>query len=155
MWEPQLEALRDYDVVTPRLYGRGSTVDGYAASVLEDLEGDLVAVGASLGGYTALAMAHREPARIRALGLIDARADADSPERRASRADTKALIENGGAEALWENQRTRLLLEAADEDAVARAGSRRCRGSSRGRARRRRSRRAGGTPARPRDRSGR
>ena len=27
MWEPQLEALRDYDVVTPRLYGRGRTID--------------------------------------------------------------------------------------------------------------------------------
>jgi pimeloyl-ACP methyl ester carboxylesterase len=122
MWEPQLESLRDYDVVTPRLYGRGSTIDDYAASVLEELDGDLVPVGASLGGYTALAMAHREPARIPALGLIGARADADSPERRASRADTKALIENGGAKALWDNQRTRLLLEAADEDAVARAG---------------------------------
>ena len=122
MWEPQLESLRDYDVVTPRLYGRGSTIDEYAASVLEELDGELVPVGASLGGYTALAMAHREPARIRALGLIGARADADSPERRASRADTKALIENGGAKALWDNQRARLLLEAADEDAVARAG---------------------------------
>lgn len=123
MWEPQLEALRDYDVVAPRLYGRGRTVDDYAVSVLAEAEGELALVGASLGGYTALAMAHREPARIRALALVGARADADSPERRAGRADSKALIENGGAQALWDNQRTRLLLEDARPDAVELAQS--------------------------------
>jgi pimeloyl-ACP methyl ester carboxylesterase len=118
MWEPQLESLRDYGVVTPRLYGRGCTIDDYAQSVLSEGDGELVPVGASLGGYTALAMAHREPSRVRALALVGARADADTPERRAGRADTKKLIENGGAEALWENQRPRLLLEDANEDAV-------------------------------------
>jgi len=118
MWEPQLEPLREYDVAAPRLYGRGSTVDAYAASVLAEQDGELVLVGASLGGYTALAMAHREPERVRALALVGARADADTPERRASRADTIALVENGGAEALWENQRPRLLLESAAESAI-------------------------------------
>jgi pimeloyl-ACP methyl ester carboxylesterase len=121
MWEPQLESLRDYDVASPRLYGRGQTIDDYAASVLAEIDDELVLVGASLGGYTALAMAHREPSRVRAMALVGARADADSPERRAGRADTIALIENGGAEALWENQRPKLLLESADADAVGRA----------------------------------
>ncbi len=118
MWEPQLEALRDYEVVSPRLYGRGKTIDHYALSVLAEVDGELALVGASLGGYTALAMAHRQPSRIRALALVGARADADSPERRAGRADTKALIEDGGAQALWDNQRTRLLLEDARPEAV-------------------------------------
>ena len=54
--EPQLEALRGYEVVTPRLYGRGQTIDDYAASVPAEEEGELVLVGGSLGGYTALAM---------------------------------------------------------------------------------------------------
>jgi pimeloyl-ACP methyl ester carboxylesterase len=121
MWEPQLEPLRDYQVATPRLYDRGDTLDEWAASLLEETEGDLALVGASLGGYVALAMANREPERIRALALVGARADADSPERRASRADTISLIEAGGAEALWENQRPKLLLDSASEDAVARA----------------------------------
>ena len=120
MWEPQLEALRDYDVVTPPLYGRGRTIDDYGASVLAETEGELVLVGASLGGYTALAMAHREPARVRALALVGARADADSPERRAGRAETKALIESGGAEALWESMRPKLLLEDASDAVVER-----------------------------------
>jgi pimeloyl-ACP methyl ester carboxylesterase len=117
MWEPQLEALRDYDVVTPQLYGRGRTVEEYGSSVLQEVADELVLVGASLGGYTALAMANREPSRVRAMALVGARADADSPERRAGRADTIRLIENGGPEALWENQRPRLLLENADADA--------------------------------------
>jgi len=121
MWEPQLEPLREYDVAAPRLYGRGGTIDEYAASVLAENEGELALVGASLGGYTALAMANREPARVRAVALVGARADADTPERRASRADTIALIEAGGAEALWENQRPRLLLESASESAVGTA----------------------------------
>jgi pimeloyl-ACP methyl ester carboxylesterase len=120
MWEPQLEALRDYEVVTPRLYGRGRTVDEYAASALAEAEGELALVGASLGGYAALAMTHREPERIQALALIGARVDADSPERRAGRADTRALIDDGGAEGLWENQRTKLLLEDAAESAIER-----------------------------------
>ena len=120
MWDPQLEALRDYEVVTPRLYGRGRTIDDYAVSVLAEAEGELVLVGASLGGYTALAMTHREPARVRALALVGARADADSPERRAGRAETKALIESGGAEALWESMQPKLLLEAANDDVVDR-----------------------------------
>jgi pimeloyl-ACP methyl ester carboxylesterase len=121
MWEPQLEPLRDYQVAAPRLYGRGETLDEWAASLLQETEGDLALVGASLGGYVALAMANRAPERIRALALVGARADADSPERRASRADTISLIEAGGAEALWDNQRPKLLLDSANEDAVARA----------------------------------
>jgi pimeloyl-ACP methyl ester carboxylesterase len=118
MWEPQLEALRDYEVVTPRLYGRGRTVDEYAASVLAEEDGELALVGASLGGYTALAMAQREPTLVRALALVDARIDADAPERRAGRAETKELIEAGGAQALWDNQRTKLFLEGAAASAV-------------------------------------
>ena len=118
MWEPQLESLRDYDVVTPRLYGRGGTIEEYAASVLAEVDDTLTLVGASLGGYVALAMAHLERVRIRAMALVGARADADSPERRAGRAETSQLIEAGGPEALWENQRPRLLLEDASEDTV-------------------------------------
>ena len=118
MWEPQLESLRDHDVTTPRLYGRGSTIDDIASSVLAEEDGELALVGASLGGYTALAMAQLEPGRVRALALVGARVDADSPERREGRAVSRELIETGGAEALWDDQRTRLFLEGADPAAV-------------------------------------
>jgi pimeloyl-ACP methyl ester carboxylesterase len=120
MWEPQLETLRDYEVATPRLYGRGASLDEWAASLLEETDGELALVGASLGGYVALAITNRAPERVRGLALVGARADADSPERRAARADTISLIEAGGAEALWENQRPKLLLDAASEEVVDR-----------------------------------
>ena len=121
MWEPQLESLRDYEVSTPRLYGRGESLDDWAATLLDEEDGELILVGASLGGYAALAMTSRAPERVRALALVGARAEGDSPERRAGRADTIALIESGGAEALWENQRPKLMLEDAPEEAVGRA----------------------------------
>jgi pimeloyl-ACP methyl ester carboxylesterase len=120
MWEPQLESLRDYEVSTPRLYGRGESLGDWAASLLDEEDGEVILVGASLGGYAALAMTSRAPERVRALALVGARAEGDSPERRAGRADTIALIENGGVEALWENQRPKLLLEDASEQAVGR-----------------------------------
>jgi 3-oxoadipate enol-lactonase len=121
MWEPQLESLRDYEVSTPRLYGRGASLDDWATSLLDEQDGPLILVGASLGGYAALAMTRRAPERVRALALIGARAEGDSPERRAGRADTIELIESEGAEGLWENQRPKLLLKGASEQAVARA----------------------------------
>jgi pimeloyl-ACP methyl ester carboxylesterase len=109
MWEPQLAALESYDVTTPNLYDLGgSSIDSWAEQVLDEVEGDLVAVGASMGGYVALAMARRSPGRIRGLLLAGARPDADSPERRAGRAATISLIEEAGAEGLWENQREKL-----------------------------------------------
>src|SRR2546421_10521436 len=121
MWEPQLESLRDYEVSTPRLYGRGESLDDWAASLLEEEDGELILVGSSLGGYAALAMTSRAPERVRALALVGARAEGDSTERRAGRAETIALIENGGVEPFWEDQRPKLLLEDASEQAVARA----------------------------------
>ena len=112
MWEPQLTALAGHEVVAPNLYDLGgNSIDGWAERILDDHAGDLVVVGASMGGYAALAMARREPGRIRGLLLAGARPDADSPERRASRADTIRLIEEGGAEAIWESQRDKLFLE--------------------------------------------
>jgi pimeloyl-ACP methyl ester carboxylesterase len=119
MWEPQLESLRDYEVSTPRLYGRGASIDDWAATLLDEEDGDLVLVGASLGGYAALSITRRAPERVRALALIGARAEDDSPERRAGRADTIELIETEGVEGLWENQRPKLLLKSAPDETVA------------------------------------
>jgi 3-oxoadipate enol-lactonase len=109
MWEPQSAALAIHDVTAPNLYDLGgSSIDGWAEQILDEVDGDLVPVGASMGGYVALAMARQAPARIRGLLLAGSRPDADSPERRAARADTISLIEEAGAEGLWENQREKL-----------------------------------------------
>jgi pimeloyl-ACP methyl ester carboxylesterase len=115
MWEPQRAAFGD--VVAPRLYGRGSSVEGWARSVLAEVDGDLVTVGASMGGYCALELARQAPERVLALVLVGARVEADSPERREGRAKTIELIRKGGAEALWEDMRPKLF-PPGDTEAV-------------------------------------
>lgn len=102
MWGPQLEALSGYDVVAPRLYGLGSSIDEWARAVLAQAPGALVAVGASMGGYCALAMARREPARVRGLVLAGSRADADSPARRRERDQTIDALREHGVERWYE-----------------------------------------------------
>jgi 3-oxoadipate enol-lactonase len=119
MWEPQRDALGEHEVVAPNLYELGgSSMNAWAQRLLSELEGDLALVGASMGGYAALAMARQEPARVRALLLAGSRPDADSPERRAGRADTIRLIEEQGAAGLWENQRSKLFADKAPESAI-------------------------------------
>ena len=116
MWEPQRAAFPD--AVAPRLYGRGSSMEAWARSILEEVEGELVAVGASMGGYCALELVCQAPERVRGLVLVGARAEADSPERRERRARLLEVIRAGGAEALWEEMRPKLF-PPGDTDAVA------------------------------------
>src|SRR2546423_12213714 len=116
MWEPQRAAFPD--AVAPRLYGRGSTMEGWARSILDEVEDDFAVVGASMGGYCALEVVRRAPERVRGLVLVGARGEADSPERREGRAKTLALIRSGGAGALWEDMRPKLF-PPGDTEAVA------------------------------------
>jgi pimeloyl-ACP methyl ester carboxylesterase len=99
MWEPQLAVLGDQDVTVPNLYGLGgNSIDGWAERALEEAEGELVLVGASLGGYVALAMARREPERIRGLLLAGSRATPDPPDRRALRDQMIRVVQEEGIE---------------------------------------------------------
>lgn len=84
VWVRQVSALRDagFDPLAPLLYRRGPSIDDWAAQLLRDVEGPLVAVGASMGGYCALALARRAPERLLGMALVGSRADADSFERR-------------------------------------------------------------------------
>jgi pimeloyl-ACP methyl ester carboxylesterase len=100
MWEPQLEALEGHDVSTPNLYDLGgNSVDGWAERILDQEDGELAVVGASVGGYVALAMARRAPERVRGLLLAGARAGADPPERRAARDEGIRTLRDEGIEA--------------------------------------------------------
>ena len=84
VWVPQVSALRDagYEPLVPHLYGRGPAIDDWAAQLLRENDDSFVAVGASMGGYCALALARRAPERILGMVLIGSRADADTFERR-------------------------------------------------------------------------
>jgi pimeloyl-ACP methyl ester carboxylesterase len=97
VWVSQVSALRDagYDPIAPLLYGRGPSIDDWAAQLLRDIDGPLVAVGASMGGYCALALARRAPERIAGMVLVGSRAGADSFERRRSRQEQIADLRAG------------------------------------------------------------
>jgi pimeloyl-ACP methyl ester carboxylesterase len=84
VWVPQVTAVRDagLEAWAPHLYGRGPSIDDWAAQLLREVDGPLVPVGHSMGGYCALALARRAPERIVGLGLVSSRADADSFQRR-------------------------------------------------------------------------
>jgi pimeloyl-ACP methyl ester carboxylesterase len=100
MWTPQAEALAGYELAAPNLYDLpGNTVEAWAENLLDHLGGELVPVGASLGGYVALAMARRAPERIRALVLIGSRSGPDTPERRLVREQVLQTLREEGAEA--------------------------------------------------------
>ena len=87
MWELHAAVLSraGYDVMTPRLYGRGASIDDWAALILRDFDGPIAAVGASMGGYCALALARRAPERVVKLVLAGSRASADPFDRRGAR----------------------------------------------------------------------
>jgi pimeloyl-ACP methyl ester carboxylesterase len=115
MWERQVETLREagHDPVAPRLYGRGPSIDEWAAQLLSEVEGAFVPVGASMGGYCALALARRASERVPGLVLVGSRAAADTDERRAFRGETIAGLRAGGVPPELETE------VAAEELAVA------------------------------------
>lgn len=98
MWERQVAALRNsgYEPFAPRLYGRGASIDGWAARLLDELDGPFVAVGASMGGYCALALARRAPERVVGLVLAGSKATADEMSRRVYRNELIARLREKG-----------------------------------------------------------
>lgn len=102
MWDPQRPVLAGHEVVAPRIYGRGNSMDGWASSILGEVEGSFAVVGASMGGGCALAMARQAPERIEAVVLTGAHAGPDAPERRPAREETIAAIRAQGPEAVWQ-----------------------------------------------------
>ncbi len=97
MWVSQVSALRNagFNPVAPHLYGRGPSIDGWAAQLFRDYDGPFVAVGASMGGYCALALARRVPERVVGMALVASRAGADTFERRRLRDDQIAALRAG------------------------------------------------------------
>jgi pimeloyl-ACP methyl ester carboxylesterase len=104
VWTSQVTALRNagHEPITPHLYGRGPSIDDWAAQLLREIDGQLVVVGASMGGYCALALARRAPERIVGMVLVGSRADADSFERRRFRQETIGEVRGGLAPHLAE-----------------------------------------------------
>ena len=116
MWEPQRPAIAQHDVAAPRLYGRGRTMTAWAESIAGEIDGGHAVVGASMGGYCALALAKVAPELVRGLLLVGSRPDPDSPERRAGRADTIELIRREGPDGLWRFMEPKLFAHRENAD---------------------------------------
>lgn len=106
MWEPQLGALKDFQVLIPDLRGFGGSslvgpwlIEHAAADVLESFAGKAVFVGLSMGGYVALQIAAAAPGRVRGLVLCDTRAEPDANENKAKRAAAIDFVRENGVEA--------------------------------------------------------
>ena len=102
----------------PRLYDLGRTMDEWAEAVLDAYPGRLTLVGASMGGYCAVAAARLAPERIAGLVLAGSRPDPDTPERRERRAETIALARERGAEGIWEAMHELLFRPDSDPELV-------------------------------------
>jgi pimeloyl-ACP methyl ester carboxylesterase len=125
MWDgirPALESAR-FEVVAPNLPGDDLELgfDVWARRALELVEGDVVPVGSSLGGYLAFELWRQAPERIAAMALVGTRATPDSPEQREARDDSIRLLGEAGRQPFWEDLSARLFAEDADPAVVAAA----------------------------------
>lgn len=152
MWAPQVETLSDAGrMVAPDLRGFGEssrtsgpyTMERYADDVVALLDAlgleSAVVAGLSMGGYVAFALARRHRRRVRGLVLADTRPEPDSPEARATRRETAALVRRKGVSVLVDAllpklvsettargrpevvARIRAMMEAAEPESVAAA----------------------------------
>ena len=97
MWAPQRDALEGHEVLVPNLYElEGNSIDGWAEQIWDGFDDDFAAVGLSMGGYVALALARLAGERSRGLFLAGARVGSDDADRRAARnAAIETLREQG------------------------------------------------------------
>ena len=109
MWEPQFEALKSFRVLAPDFRGFGSTpltspwfIEHAVDDVLESVPEKCVFVGLSMGGYVALRLAEKAPARVKALVLCDTRAEADANENKIKRAAAVDFVRSRGTAAFVE-----------------------------------------------------
>jgi pimeloyl-ACP methyl ester carboxylesterase len=110
MWEPQLEEVGSlYRVIAPDLRGCGEsavpdgvyTVDLLADDVIDTLDAleitePIVVGGLSMGGYVAMSLALRYPARFRGLMLMNTRSAADPPSTALVREELAQIVEQTG-----------------------------------------------------------
>lgn len=132
MWRDQVVALDGWRRIAPDLRGMGLSEApdrGYGMSVYAD---DLAALldalgiertvlcGLSMGGYVALEFLRRHRERVAALVVMDARAEADTAERKAGRNDLISRVRAGGVRALPDHLAAQFLAAGAPEEARTR-----------------------------------
>jgi 3-oxoadipate enol-lactonase len=124
MWQEQLAGIgAEYRVIAPDLRGHGDSPAPEGVYTMDEMAGDVVELldalhigapvvlgGLSMGGYVAFALAARFPDRIRALMLLDTRANADTPEAAREREkNAQAVLAAGSAGQVVEAMLPRLV----------------------------------------------
>lgn len=109
VWRPAVERLDGYRRIVPDLRGMGGSEPGavagmadYAADLAELLHAlgetrPVVLVGMSMGGYVAFEFCRACPERVRALVLVDTRAQADTKEGARGRHETAERVLREGS----------------------------------------------------------
>lgn len=93
LWAHQVENLES-SILIPDLT-RHSTIEGLAASVLEEAPRHFALAGLSMGGYVALEILNQEGDRVKKLALLSTSARADSEEQKRVRAGLIDLTKTG------------------------------------------------------------
>ncbi|WP_202976797.1 alpha/beta fold hydrolase [Candidatus Oscillochloris fontis] len=132
MWQPQRAALADqFRLIVPDLRGFGATDVPPGLTTMEQCADDMAALldhlglaqvavcGLSMGGYIAMAMLQRHPARISALVLANTRANADSPEAQAQREINATIAEAKGSATIADMMIPALVASHAEPHVVA------------------------------------
>jgi 3-oxoadipate enol-lactonase len=129
IWRDQIDGLEGYRRIAPDLrgmgqsdapdlgYGMGTYADDLAA--LLDTLGvdDVVLCGLSMGGYVSFEFLRRWRHRVRALILVDTRAEADGMEARRARDAAASSARESGAGAIADAMLPKLLAPATAERA--------------------------------------
>jgi 3-oxoadipate enol-lactonase len=112
IWRAQLEELEGYRRIAPDLRGMGESdapdlgygMGTYAADLAALLDtlgvDEVVLCGLSMGGYVLFEFVRQWRERVRALILVDTRAEADGIEARRARDAAAAMARESGAEAI-------------------------------------------------------
>jgi pimeloyl-ACP methyl ester carboxylesterase len=128
MWRDQVAALKGWRRIAPDLRGHGlseAPERGYCmAAYANDLAAMLDALGirrtvlcgVSMGGYIAFEFLRRHRERVAGLVIMDARSEADAPERRARRDVMIARALDSGSKAFTDELAPKFLAESAPEE---------------------------------------
>jgi 3-oxoadipate enol-lactonase len=125
MWSQTKSVLEEagYWVSAPDLPGPEAepTLTAWADRVLALVDGPLVPVGASMGGYVAFELWRRASERIAALALVSSRASGESDESRQARDENIRLLHEGGVGELWKRLQPSLFAPSASVEAIGHA----------------------------------
>jgi len=129
MWDHQVAALSgQLRCLRVDMWGCGSSpappgepgFASYAAAVLDAMDardaGSFAVVACSMGAYVAWELLRAAPARVTSLTLVGARANADTDEGRAVRAEMIQRVERDGVEAILEEYVSKLVSAKSHEE---------------------------------------